>query len=102
MLGGLGDDVALGVVPGTSGTTARARSARPDWVTTTSASFGISGTEECSTVTPCLASCFLSVLASMTLDPMPASQATMSFLTFDPSMVAMSVVSFVGVDQASA
>ena len=47
-------------------------------------------TGECSTVTPFFASCFLRVDASITLEPIPASQATMTFLTLDPSMVAMS------------
>src|ERR1700712_5134697 len=76
---------------GTLGTVCRARSASPAWVNTRSASLGISATAECSTFTPAFASCFFSELASMTLDPMPASHATISFLMLDPSTVAISV-----------
>jgi hypothetical protein len=46
-------------------------------------------TGECSTVTPFFASCLRNVEASITLLPIPASHATISFFTLDPSMVAI-------------
>jgi len=74
-----------------SGALTRARAASPAWQITTSASAGIVLTGVCSTVTLLFASCRLSWLASMTLLPMPASQATTTFLIALPLMVAMRV-----------
>ena len=70
-----------------SGALPRARSARPWWQITTSASAGIVFTGVCSTVTSFFFSWRLSVLASITLLPIPASQATTSFFTSLPLMV---------------
>ena len=58
-----------------------ARSARPAWQSTTWASAGIEFTGVCSTVTPYFFSFFFMVLATITLLPIPASQAMITFLT---------------------
>src|SRR3954452_9620406 len=81
---------------GTPGATPRARSARPSRQTTMSASSGVESTGVCSTVTLFFLSWPRSVLASMTLLPMPASHATTSLETLEPLMVVISSTYFPG------
>src|SRR6185369_3448764 len=72
---------------GLPGELPRARWARPAWQITRSASAGTWSTGACSTVTENFFSCLRSWLASMTLLPMPASQATTSLWMSLPLIV---------------
>src|SRR3954466_11710195 len=69
------------------GLTLRARSARPAWQSTTWASAGISLTGVWTTSTSYFFSFFFMVLATITLLPIPASQAMTTFVTSEPLIV---------------
>src|SRR5690606_41841526 len=79
---------------GLSGLTALARATRPCWHSTTSASSGIWFTGACCTFPEYGASADDSWPASMTLLPIPASHATMTFLIVEASKVLICVPSF--------